>query len=166
MPFFVNDSSGGYMNTFNVIVDDVDLLNARVTFSFQAKESIKILFKANYYDYTMTKEIRPWHKPEYDITLSANFSIRDIIFIRGEIVSYGKSYAKVWKRNDLIPSVYSLTYPQIDSWIDINLGIEYRYTKNLSIFADFNNLGNTSYFRWYNYPVQRFSILGGLSYSF
>lgn len=161
MPFFVNDSSTKYRNTFEVIFDDVNLLNARLTFSFQSKESIKILFKANYYDYTMTNELRPWHKPEYDISLTARFTIRDIIFIRGEIINYGKSFAK-----DYTPSGFSAVSAPLDSWIEVNLGIEYRYNKNLSVFADFNNLGNTSYMKWYNYPVQNFSILGGLSYSF
>lgn len=165
MPFFVNDSSTKYFNTFEVICDNVNLLHGRATFSFQSKESIKILFKVNYYDYTMDKEFKPWHKPEYDITLSARFTMMDIIFIRVEIVSYGKSYAKIYEYqfNNSIPLVH---YPLIKSWVDFNLGIEYRYNKNLSIFADFNNIGNTSYMKWYNYPVQKFSILGGLSYSF
>lgn len=161
MPFFVNDSSKVYENTFDIVMDNVSLFNARITFSIQAKESIKILFKANYYDYTMRREFRPWHKPEYDLTLSAQFSIMDIIFIRGEIINYGKSFAKDYDntRGLIIPV-------EMDGWVDINLGIEYRYTKHLTIFADFNNLGNSSYMRWYNYPVQKFSILGGLSYSF
>ncbi|PKK92393.1 MAG: hypothetical protein CVV62_00555 [Tenericutes bacterium HGW-Tenericutes-7] len=165
MPFFVNDSSTQYFNTFEVICDDVNLLHGRATFSFQSKESIKILFKVNYYDYTMDNEFKPWHKPEYDITLSARFTMMDIIFIRGEIVGYGKSYAKIYEYqfHNSIPLVH---YPLINSWVDFNLGIEYRYNKNLSIFADFNNIGNISYMKWYNYPVQRFSILGGLSYSF
>jgi hypothetical protein len=161
MPFFVNDSSTKYANTFEVVYDDVTLLHARFTFSFQSKESIKVLFKANYYDYTMTTEFRPWHKPEYDISLSAKFAIRDIIFIRGEITNYGKSFAKTYSSTGL-----SVKSEPMESWMDINLGIEYRYTKSLSIFADFYNLGNTSYMRWYNYPVQQFSIIGGLSYSF
>jgi outer membrane receptor for ferrienterochelin and colicin len=160
MPFFVNDSSTAYQNTFDVILDDVNLLHGRATFSFQAKETVKILFKINYYDYTMTNEFRPWHKPEYDLTLSTKFSIRDIIFIRADITHYGKSFAKEYTQFGLIESV------RLQSWADANLGIEYRYTKNLSIFADFHNLGNTSFMRWNNYPVQKFSIIGGLSYSF
>lgn len=160
MPFFVNDSSNKYQNTFDITLDDVSLLHARATFSFQAKESLRILFKANYYDYTMTNEFRPWHKPEYDITLSTKFSVRDIIFVRAELIHYGKSFAKEYTDFDLVNSV------KLDSWMDANLGIEYRYTKNLSIFADFHNLGNTSYIRWNKYPVQKFSVIGGLNYSF
>ncbi|MCP4551273.1 MAG: hypothetical protein GY834_04360 [Bacteroidetes bacterium] len=162
MPFFVNDPSKVYKNTFDVVFDNVNLFNTRVTFSVQAKESIKILFKANYYNYTMSKEFRPWHKPEYDLTLSAKFSVMDIIFIRGEIINYGKSFVKDYSDSGflIIPPV------ELEGWLDINLGIEYRYTKHLTIFTDFNNLGNSSYMRWYRYPVQKFSILGGLSYSF
>ena len=71
-----------------------------------------------------------------------------------------KSFAKEYTAFDLVNS------SPLDSWVDFNLGIEYHYTKKLSIFADFHNIGNTSYIRWHNYPVQKFSVIGGLSYSF
>jgi len=49
---------------------------------------------------------------------------------------------------------------------DANLGLEYRYTKKLSAFINFNNIGAVRYQRWEDYPTQRFNVLGGLTYSF
>jgi len=46
------------------------------------------------------------------------------------------------------------------------LGAEYRYTKKLSAFIQFNNIASSPYNKWEDYPTQRFGILGGLTYSF
>jgi hypothetical protein len=49
---------------------------------------------------------------------------------------------------------------------DVNIGAEYRYNKRLSAFIQFNNVASQSYQRWYNYPVQRFQVLGGVTVRF
>ena len=51
-------------------------------------------------------------------------------------------------------------------FVDWNLGFEYRYTKILSAFLNFNNIEGERYFRWNNYPSQRFSFMGGITYAF
>jgi len=50
--------------------------------------------------------------------------------------------------------------------VDVNLGLEYRYTKFLSAFLNLNNLAAQRYQRWYAYPTQKFNLLGGLTYTF
>ncbi|MFN6038885.1 MAG: hypothetical protein ACK452_10500, partial [Bacteroidota bacterium] len=47
---------------------------------------------------------------------------------------------------------------------DINIGAEYRYSKFLSAFINLNNLGNFRYYRWENYPTQRFNFMVGFSF--
>ena len=48
--------------------------------------------------------------------------------------------------------------------VDINLGAEYRYSKMLSFFVNFNNIANTRYYRWEKYPSQRFNLMAGLTF--
>lgn len=47
---------------------------------------------------------------------------------------------------------------------DINIGAEYRYTKFLSVYANFNNVANFRYYRWDNYPSQRFNFMFGVTF--
>jgi hypothetical protein len=54
----------------------------------------------------------------------------------------------------------------LDGYLDLHLGLEYRYTKRLSAFLDVSNLSASKYERWYRYPVQRGLVLGGLTYAF
>ena len=54
----------------------------------------------------------------------------------------------------------------LDGYLDLHLGVEYRYTKRLSLFVDMSNLSASKYERWYRYPVQRGLLIGGATYSF
>ncbi len=54
----------------------------------------------------------------------------------------------------------------LDGFMDLYLGVEYRYTKRLSLFVDVSNLSASKYERWYQYPVQRSLVIGGATYSF
>ena len=49
---------------------------------------------------------------------------------------------------------------------DVNLGLEYRYNKRISAFVQLNNLASQRYMRWYNYPVQIFQVMGGITARF
>jgi outer membrane receptor protein involved in Fe transport len=48
----------------------------------------------------------------------------------------------------------------------MNISFEYRYTKKVSAFVQFNNLTGKKYQYWTNFPVQSINILGGVTFSF
>jgi hypothetical protein len=53
----------------------------------------------------------------------------------------------------------------LKGFVDLNLGIEYRYTKLLSIFLRLNNiLGARNYF-WNQYPAVGFNAMAGFTYA-
>ena len=116
--------------------------------------------RANYYVYNMTTELFPWHKPSYDFSLAANYNIQNKILLKAEFITYGSSKVPVWDEKGVLS-------PQtIKAWVDLNIGVEYRYRKKLGLFVNFNNITATRYYRWYNYPTYRFNVMAGLSYVF
>lgn len=166
MPLFVNYNDTiaptyVFDNSFTVIYDDVSVTNARFEIGYRHTEKLRLRLRADYYHYKTDTEIHAWHKPEYKINLGAAYNIGNKFLIKGELIGYGKMYYKVF---GVQPDV--LTTHTINGWIDMNLGVEFRYTKNLSVFANFNNVGNTEYQRWYHYPAQKFNFLAGLTYGF
>lgn len=50
--------------------------------------------------------------------------------------------------------------------IDLNAGIEFRVTKNLNLWTQFNNIFNKNYQRWNQYPSYGFNFLGGVIFAF
>ena len=59
-----------------------------------------------------------------------------------------------------------LDYKTIKGYVDISFGVDYRYSKVLSVFLNLNNITASKYSRWYNYPSYTFGAMAGLSYSF
>jgi hypothetical protein len=49
---------------------------------------------------------------------------------------------------------------------DLGFGLEYAFSKKISAWLDLNNLLNSRYARWNNYPVYGLNVLGGLRLRF
>jgi outer membrane receptor protein involved in Fe transport len=102
--------------------------------------------------------------PNVEITLTAQYSLRDKIIAKADIFYLGERYAqKSYFPKKPYIEPFAVRLPAI---YDFNLGFEYRYTHRLSAFINFNNITSYRYQRWYQYPTQRINILGGLTYSF
>jgi len=163
MPFFVNDTSTArnrdLFNQFTVVYDDAKEIHGAAEIVFHKDDKINIIFRGNYYQYTMDSEKEPWHKPKYDLSLTGKYSIQEKFLVGAGIIAYGKYAAKTYEDGVVVPE-------EVKGFADVNLGLEYRYSKNLSGFLNLNNITNNQYFRWYNYASQRFNFLIGASYSF
>ena len=49
---------------------------------------------------------------------------------------------------------------------DLNAGLEFRITKNLNVWSQFNNILNKEYQLWNQYPVYGFNFVAGVVFSF
>ena len=160
MPFFVTDESDLLKNKFSLIYDDVTYLNIHGELGYQQTEKIKFIAKGDYFHYTTTNEIRAWYKPEVQITGSVHYNLRDKIVVKGDIFYIGKQLAKTFDtEGKAVPK-------ELKGIVDINLGAEYKYSKLFTLFANLNNIAGMRYYRWNNYPTQRFMIMGGLMVTF
>ena len=50
--------------------------------------------------------------------------------------------------------------------LDLNAGLEFKATKNINLWAQFNNIFNKEYQRWSQYPVYGFNFVAGVVFSF
>jgi hypothetical protein len=149
-------------NKFRVVYDNATLLNVSGQVKYQYKEKINFIAKGNYYLYKTETLTRAYHKPDYDLTFSALYNLRSKIIIRGDIFVIGNQWALSQVQDST--ASYSLQPKLLNSLVDVNLGAEYRYSKMLSFFVNFNNIANMRYYRWERYPSQRFNMMIGLSF--
>jgi len=159
MPMFVTDTLSVPENKFTVIYDNATMIKAGAALSWIRYDNIHIMLSGNYNYYDMENEKKAWHKPMVDINLSADYSIKDKIIIRADFFSYLFTYARAYE-SAIVKS------EKLKNIFDINLGVEYRYNKKLSAFVNFNNIAASRYYRWVNYPSQRFNVLGGITFGF
>ncbi len=158
--FFVNDTSTIVDNTFKVLYDDVDLLNIHGEIGYHTAERMRLVLRADYFGYSMTKLAEPWHKPSFTLGLTSKYNMAEKILISVDVFGSGIRKALVYDAADL-PSA-----KELNGFADINLGLEYRYSKILSVYLNVNNIAAAKYARYYDYSLQRFQVLGGFTYSF
>ncbi len=154
---FVNDTLTGLSNQFDVVYDDLEEVNYYGELLFRAGKRWDVVLKGNYYQYTTAAEEKAWHRYQYDGTLSLKYNLRDKILASADVMLYGPRWAKNWAPGgDPI---------ELKGYMDLNLKLEYRYTRILSGFISLNNLASARYQAWNQYPMQRFFLLAGFSYS-
>jgi len=155
--FYVNDNSNPLMNQFTVVYDDVTIGTLHGELTVQPGDSWKVFLKGNYYSYiTMVSEDRPWNKPEFDISLQARYNMGDKIILNAGIYTIGSRYFENY--NLALEETLPLTF-------DLNLGMEYRYSKLLSFWVRFNNMTGQSYYLYNQYPSYKFRAMLGFSYA-
>jgi hypothetical protein len=161
MHFFLINYDDYFNNKFKVVYDDADLLQVTGELKYQLKEKINVIARGNYYNYKLASNTKAWHRPDFDINLSGTYNLKNKIIAKLDVFYIGKQWAlqSEWKDGKSIDKAV-----QLDGFADINLGFEYRYSKMLSFFANFNNIGNVRYYRWDRYPTQRFNAMIGVTF--
>ncbi len=171
MLFYVNDFFSDFSpeiqsnlaNKFTGIYDDVNLTSVILEVVYHQSEFLDILFTAGYRHYDMKTQEEPWHKPAFDAVATGRYRLNDKIRLWTDVFFQSKLYAPTWEDvwGGRVMKVY-----QRSCYADINLGGEYRFTDRISAFLQLNNVAAVQYYRWYNYPTQRFNLLGGFTFSF
>jgi hypothetical protein len=163
MHFFVIDytKNGTLDNQYKVIYDNTNLFNVSGQVKYQYKEKVHFIAKGNYYLYKTKKLERAYHKPDYDITLSTVYNLKSKIILKADVFVIGNQFALTQVENNF---TYTTESKLMKGIVDVNLGAEYRYSKMLSFFVNFNNIANTRYYRWEKYPSQRFNLMAGLTF--
>ncbi|MBE0641863.1 MAG: hypothetical protein IH599_07495, partial [Bacteroidales bacterium] len=160
MPYFVNDTSLVLKNRFSVVLDEeTNIFAVKAGLSFQHSQKWQSLAEVNFAQYSPS-EGTAWHVPGLTGSLALRYSLREKIILEAE------AYAEGTRKAQAFNAIGEDMEIEMKGFIDAGLGIEYRYSKVLSAFLQFNNMLGKDYQQWYGYPVQGFRAMAGFSYSF
>lgn len=159
MPLFVKDTSYSPSNRFTAVLDDASIFGVKGSFTFQYSEKWKARASAEFRQFSLD-ENSAWHIPEIMGSVAITYNIRDKIILNTELIMEGERKARSFDDNG------EEVAKTLKGFADINLGIEYRYSKILSAFINLNNIASMNYERWQDYPTQGFRLMGGLTYTF
>ena len=153
-------------NSFDVIYDDIKTLDFYGELAIDFSKEFAFGGSVNYDTYSLTNQLEAWNLPNFKTTLFTNYHAdkwtgEAKLFIMGN-------------RKDLVmPQIVTTITPLYEDYIvtnstylDLNFGISYAFTEQLSAFAKGHNLLTSHYKRYYNYPVQSIQVLGGITYKF
>lgn len=163
---FVNDTKELLQNKFDVIYDDGDVLTVKGELQYQQREKLRINLKGEYFNYKMKTELRAWYMPQVKITLSGNYDLKNKIIVKMDLFYLDSQYSKTFESDSTSSTGTKVVAKELSGIFDANIGLEYRYNKKLGFFLNFNNIASQRYYRYSNYPTQKFFLMGGLSWSF
>ena len=156
MHFFINDTITPLQNHFMTETDDADLVTYHGQLNIKPGPRLTLLFEGNYYSYNMLTLAKPWHKPEYEISLGSVFNASEKLSFDAEAIIIGNR----WVKQDL----FTEGMLKLDPLVDVNLKVNYHVSKVFTLFFNLYNITDRSNMIWNQYPSQQFNFLGGLSY--
>ena len=156
-----------YGNSFYVVYADVSTLSVFGELNLELSKNFSIGINGTFNNYDMSKQPEPWNLPTIEASLFSSFNISEkfyggaSLFFVGERKDFFLSENIDWPFGNLYPEHITL-----DSYIDANAHLGYRFNQQLSFFIKGSNLFGENYQKWANYPVQGIQVLGGASYKF
>lgn len=164
---FVNDTIYSSGNQFRVIYDTLSMTTVSASISYQHNEKLKIDVIGKFNSYEAKNNPYAWNKPQLELMTRGVYNIADKLIARIDFKLETGRYAQVFdstlEEAKMEDNIY---FKKLGVLADANLGVEFRYTKRLSIFANFNNLAAQNYQRWMGYPVNSFQFMAGVTFRF
>lgn len=158
MLFYVNDTITGIQQT---AYDEGTGSLVKLGFEFDYYVNTKFLagFSGTLYNYKLNKLTHPYSRPGFEYKFYAHYNMGDKFVLRADIYYLNQRFGAV--RNNNIDYKFAM-----NAFTDANIGLDYRYNKNVSAFIQCNNIANNRYQVWLNHPVYGLNIIGGLTFSF
>lgn len=152
MPLFVNDSIIG--NSFYISNESKmkDLqIHGDLNFISQDKFTVTGALDLNSYTALHDNE-KAWGLFPLKLTGSFRWNAFEQLILKGDLSAF--SGGKALLKNGDIKNMKGGT--------DLSVGAEFKLNKQFSVWLDMDNLLNSKYERWNNYPVYGFQVIGGI----
>jgi hypothetical protein len=156
-------------NYFDAMTDDVELFNIHGEIVQKLTTKIALIGSANYYKYTLSRNLYAWNKPDWDAKIGLKYNLRDKIIAGIEVSAQGKRRLIVNGEQQFVINngilVNSPMQYAMPAYFNVNLNAEYRYSKILSFWTKLDNISTRRYYEWVYYPTHGFLFMLGFTYS-
>ena len=159
-PLFINDNSAlnRYDNTFRVIYEpEMKAVHFGGEIGYTEQEKFSVLASINLNKYFEIKENeKAFGLVPFEMKGTARVQIIKDLWLKTDVFLWDGAQYKTPSGNSA----------QLDGSFDLNAGLEFRITKNLNLWAQFNNILNREYEPWKLYKSYGFNFLGGIIFAF
>jgi hypothetical protein len=163
---FVTDTVYSPSNKFNVIYDTLEQAMAEGSLVYQLNEKLKIEGQGRYFSYSLLNNAYAWNLPTWQFLIRGHYNLFDKFLIQLDYQMDGGRKTLLYQMEDGAIEENGQFAKDLGLIADVNLGVEYRYSKRISAFIQLNNIASQRYQRWYNYPVQPIQVMGGVTARF
>ncbi|MFT4526093.1 MAG: hypothetical protein ACI85F_002257 [Bacteroidia bacterium] len=166
--FWVNDYSDKIGNEMLPVYHDVRVFTIRGELFYRWKNKLTATAGANYRFFTMSADhLQPWSESPFSFYLTGRYTLRDKIIARIDLMAYGPRETKDVAFFGSQGQEIAVEVPRtIAGFVDLNIGIEYRYRHWIGAFIDVRNIAGTKNEKFNRYRSQSISVIGGLNFAF
>lgn len=158
-PLFINDTTAGSDGKSFVVVNEskMNVVHFGGELGYNIHEKFSLIAGVTYNQYSGFKDnAKAWGLLPLELRAGMRLQIIKDLWLKSDLFAWsGPQYLKMNGGN-----------ARLDGAFDLNAGLEFKITKNLNLWTQFNNLFNKEYQRWNQYPVYGFNFVGGIVFSF
>ncbi|MDG2311483.1 MAG: hypothetical protein P8L64_03735, partial [Flavobacteriales bacterium] len=170
--YFVNDTLLDDGTRFSTFYDTLTVTKIGGHLTLDLIDNLDLRLAGTLFKYDANGLENAWNLPssKWSIEASYGFLEKFKVDCAFEIIGSRSAITQVLPNPEAEPiqqngdiNSYAVKLP---SYIDANIGVEYRYNSRTAVWLRCSNVTNSSYRNWIGYPVQRFQALFGASYAF
>jgi hypothetical protein len=158
-PLFINDTSAaGDGKSFRVVnASRVNVLNLGGEIGYNVEEKFSIITGLSFNQYTgLQGQAEAWGLLPLELNTALRLQIIKDLWLKGDLFAWsGPRYMRKDGSDGKLSGAF-----------DLNAGLEFKITKSINLWTQFNNIFNKEYQRWNQYPVYGFNFVGGIVFSF
>ncbi|MBN8673296.1 MAG: hypothetical protein J0L56_04120 [Chitinophagales bacterium] len=159
-PLFVNDTTSGLGAKSFLVVNEprINVLHIGGQLGYTVQEKFSVIAGWNFNQYTGLKEHkRAWGLIPLELNAAMRVQVIKDLWLKADVFGWtGPQYRKA----------DGVDNGKLKGALDLNAGLEFKITKNLNLWTQFNNITNQEYQRWNQYRVYGFNFVGGVVFSF
>lgn len=157
MYYFVNSTADS--SKFDIIyeTEGTALLNIFGEIGFAKSEIFTGLFRADFYEYGTEALDEPWHKPQYKLSVLANYNLYNKILLTADLGMLGGIKGKNFQ---------SGAEEELDPVVELNFKADYLLSDRASVFLKLDNILSNDNERYLYYPSRKIMVMLGLTYAF
>jgi hypothetical protein len=158
-PLFVNDTTTNLGGKSFIVVNErrINVVNFGGEVGVNFHERFSLTAGLQFNQYTGLKDnAKAWGMLPLEFKTAMRLQIIRDLWLKGDLFAWG---GPDYRKKDGSAG-------KLDGAMDLNAGLEFKITKNLNLWTQFNNIFNKQYQRWNQYPVYGFNFVGGIVFSF
>jgi hypothetical protein len=157
LSFFTNSASDSTKFDILYDTDSPTLVHFFGELGYSESKKLSVSLRTDFYGYNTKSVAEAWGRPTYSFKLSGNYSYF-------EKLVFGASIRALGGINAL--NQQSGTQEKLDGVFDLNLSVDYLFSKRFSAFVIGKNIVSKEYQLYLNYPSRGFTAIAGITYSF
>jgi hypothetical protein len=158
-PLFINETLPGDGGKSFIVVNEprINVVNFGGELGFNIEEKFNLVTGLTFNQYSGLKaNAEAWGMIPLELKAAMRLQVIKDLWLKTDLFAWTGPH---YRKDDGSPG-------RLPGATDLNAGLEFKITRNLNVWSQFNNIFNKEYRRWNQYPVYGFNFVAGIVYSF